>query len=149
MKVYHGTAARFPIRKLREGPDTAALLGRPMPGLWLTENPELAEQYASWSADCTKGKRLRIISLEMAEDCPRYHNPGRSADFVVEHPKAQYRNGNLTVLEEYPVQRSKVHNAGRWAWELIVPELDIRTIVLNAKDMAWLFDSMRIGVSGP
>ena len=33
--------------------------------------------------------------------------------------------------------------------ETIVPELDIRTIVLNAKDMAWLFDSMQKGVSGP
>ena len=71
MKVYHGTAEQFPVKELRGGPDTAGLMGKPMPALWLTENPELAANYASWSADCTKGKHLRVICLEMDRECPR------------------------------------------------------------------------------
>ena len=47
MEVYHGTAAHFPIKELTHGPDTAALLGVPKPGLWLTTNPKVAAAYAS------------------------------------------------------------------------------------------------------
>ena len=64
MDVYHGTAARFPTQELTYGPDTSATLGAPMPGLWLTTDPALAAIYASWSADCTKSKHLRVITLK-------------------------------------------------------------------------------------
>lgn len=106
MEVYHGTAARFPIKELTYGPDTSAQLGTPMPGLWLTTSPKLAALYASWSADCTKSNYLRVIALEMNEDCPRWHNPHRNEDFVIRSPEREYENGNLKVLRAYRVRRT-------------------------------------------
>ena len=107
MQVYHGTAANFPIKQLTYGPDSSAQLGKPMSGLWLSTNPKLAVAYASWSADCTGENHLRVISLEMNEDCPRWHNPDRPEDFVIRYPEPQYENGNLKVLRGYRLRRTR------------------------------------------
>ena len=135
MKVYHGTAARFPAKELTGGPDTAALLGKPMPGLWLTESPELAAQYASWSADCTRSKHLRVVSLEMADDCLRFRNPSRPEDFVVRYPERELESGKLKILRAYRVRRNKLFNSGSPYWELQVPELGVHVVGLNADGM--------------
>lgn len=139
MEVYHGTAARFPIKQLTYGPDTSAQLGTPMPGLWLTNNPKQAAAYASWSADCTKSDNMRVIALEMDEGCPRWHNPRRTEDFVIRSPEREYENGNLKVIRAYRVKRKKVFdpNSGQSvAWmlqvrwnlaetEIVVPNADV------------------------
>ena len=119
MRVYHGTAARFPMKQLTGGPDTSALLGTPKPGLWLTTEPRLAATYASWSADCTESNYLRVIALEMNEDCPRWHNPQRKEDFVVRWPEREYENGNLKVLRGYHLKRFKLPGPPAM-WELRV-----------------------------
>ena len=112
--MYHGTAARFPPKELTGGPDTAALMGRRMPGLWLTDTANFAAHYASWSADCTHSKLLRVITLEMTKDCPRIHNPDRQVDFLVQNPERGYQRGDLKVLRAYRVRRQRVHLLGRW-----------------------------------
>ena len=130
MKAYHGTAARFPIKELTYGPDTSAQLGTPMPGLWLTSSPELAAAYASWSADCTKSNYLRVISLEMGEDCPRWYNPQRPEDFIVRYPEREYENGGLKVIRAYRVRRSKLPGSSsgrmlRIKWDLAKCEIAV------------------------
>ena len=142
MIVYHGTAARFPPKKLTSGPDTAALMGRRMPGLWLTETANLAAHYASWSADCTRSKLLRVIALEMTKDCPRIHNPDRPADFLIQNPQREYKCGNLKVLRAYRVYRKRPQTPPISSWHLNVPPLDVNIIVLHAKDMAKLSDAL-------
>ena len=135
MEVYHGTAANFPPKQLTGGPDTAALLGKPMPGLWLTKDIELAASYASWSADCTGDKLLRVISLEMADDCPRFHNPSRPQDFVIRHPEHEYENGRLKVLRGYRVRRRRLPELNSLGWELQIPELKVQVVVPSADIM--------------
>ena len=136
MEVYHGTAARFPIKELTYGPDTSAQLGTPMPGLWLTNNPELAATYASWSADCTASNYLRVITLEMSEDCQRWHNPQRAEDFVVRCPEREYENGNLRVLRAYRIRRSKWPNLpGAWVLNVNWDKCENTIIVPNANLM--------------
>ena len=135
MEVYHGTAARFPIKELTYGPDTSAQLGTPMPGLWLTSSPELAAVYASWSADCTKSTYLRVIALEMGEDCPRRYNPQRPEDFVVRYPGREYENGSLKVLRAYRVRRSKLPGSSS-GWMLRIKwDLAKREIAVPGPDM--------------
>ena len=140
MIAYHGTAARFPPKRLTGGPDTAAFMGTPMPGLWLTETANLAAHYASWSADCTRSKLLRIITLEMTDDCPRIHNPERPADFLIQNPEHEYKSGNLRILRAYRVYRKRLHTPPISSWHLTVPPLDVNIIALHAKDMAKLSD---------
>ena len=135
MEVYHGTAARFPIKELTHGPDESAQLGIPKPGLWLTTNPKLAALYASWSADCTKSTFLRVIALDMDEECPRWHNPQRIEDFVIRFPEREYEDGNLKVRRAYRVKRTKVPGSPQmWMlqvrWDLaesniVVPHADV------------------------
>lgn len=136
--VYHGTAARFPINALTSGPDTASLLGKPIPGLWLTENPAMAAVYASWSADCTGGAALRIIVLEMNEDCPRRHNPSRPEDLLVSHPEDLYQAGMIRILRAHRVRRRPIKVKGGRGWRLSVPELDVTIATPSARVLASL-----------
>ena len=137
MKVYHGTAARFPMKELQAGPDTAAILGKPMPGLWLTTQPRMAALYASWSADCTRDRHLRVIALEMRDECTRWHNPQKPEDLVVREPRREFENGNLRVLRGYRIKRYPVQDSPAM-WELRVAwDLDeARIIVPHAKMMS-------------
>ena len=107
MEVYHGTAARFPIRELTYGPDGSAMMGTPWPGLWLTKDPRLAALYASWSADCTGESFLRVIAVEIKDKCPRKYSLHRPEDFVVRYPEREYENGNLRVMRGYRIQRRR------------------------------------------
>ena len=140
MEVYRGTGARFLVKELTYGPDTAAQLGTPMPWLWLTTDPKLAATYASWSADCTKSNYLRVIALEMNEDCPRWHNPRRKEDFVVRSPEREYENGNLKGLRAYRVRRKKVFdpNSGQSvAWQsisFVSTKVDSNRLLLSADE---------------
>ena len=135
MEVYHGTAADFRPKQLTGGPDTAALLGKPMPGLWMSTSLELAATYASWSADCTGGNLLRVISLEMSDDCPRYHNPSRPEDFVVRNPEREYEMGTLKVKRGYRIRRRRVVVSDIRGWMLQIPELGLQLMTPDADTM--------------
>lgn len=142
--VYHGTSAAFPPKQLTSGPDTSAMTGKPMPGLWLTTSPETAAAYASWSADCTGETLLRVITLEISRDCPRTQSPLRPEDLLITMPELRYQQDLLKVLRGYKVRRSRLKEAPRKGWLLEVPDLEIRLITANAATMAKLPGDVRI-----
>ena len=141
MRVYHGTAAQFPAKQLTSGPDAAGLSGVQRPGLWLTTDSRLAAIYPSWSADCTgERKHLRVIELEMDEDCPRWHNPDRPIDFVVWVPEREYEARNLRVVRADRADRAIVRIPdGPRHWRLRVKGLlDEDVLTLDADGMEHL-----------
>ena len=147
MRVYHGTSADFPAAELRGGPDTAALSGRAIPGLWLTTKPGMAAAYASWSADCVGGSRLRVIELEMRQRCSRRRSKVHPEDFVVKNPGWQYRSGNLRVTgTEYPVRRTRPEELlEAWLLEIEWDIGDRRILVPSAKMMALMARTEGLG----
>lgn len=119
MHVYHGTAAKFPIKELTSGPDSSAQFGKPWPGLWLTSSPLMAAVYASWSADCVGSNFMRVIALEMADECPRVQSPDKEEDFLVRFPHPQYESGNLKVIRAYRIRRKPAPGHKQF-WQLQV-----------------------------
>ena len=119
VQVYHGTSFKFPIKELTAGPDPSANFGRPWPGLWLTKAPEMAAAYASWSADCHRNKFMRVIALEMSEDCPHVVSPEREIDILIRNPEPEFANGNLRVVRGYRVRR-KITMEDPHFWDLII-----------------------------
>ena len=136
MQVYHGTSIKFPIKELTYGPDSSAHFGKPWPGLWLTSDPLLAVNYASWSADCRGDTFLRVIALEMGDECPRVYSPEREEDFLVSNPEKEYENGDLKVLRAYRLRR-KPWPENKYIWELRVKWdlADKQILVPNAAAM--------------